>query len=57
MPFVVHLSSRAKRFLRSSSKDLYSRMIDKLKKLGDDPFPHDAKRVVGQREKGEGISS
>ncbi len=51
MNFEVHLSNRAKKFLRNSSKALRDRIINKLEKLADDPFPPDAKRVLGQKEK------
>ena len=51
MSFEVHLSSRAAKFLKNADKDLYNRIINKLKKLSEDPFPRDAKRVVRQEEK------
>ncbi len=51
MNLEVHLSSRAKGFLKRTDKELYGRIINKLKKLADDPFPQDSKRVIGQREK------
>ena len=51
MSFEVHLSSRAKRFLKRTDKYLYNRIINKLDKLTEDPFPHDAKRIIGQKEK------
>jgi len=49
--FEVHLSSKATKFLKNADKELYNRIINKLKKLSEDPFPQDAKRVVGQKEK------
>ena len=53
MSFEIILSSGAFRFLKSVKKDrdIYSRLIEKIKKLVDDPIPSDAKRVVGRKEK------
>ena len=51
MTFEVHLSSRAKGFLKRTDKELYNRIINKLNNLAEDPFPHDVKRVVGQKER------
>ncbi|MEW5759357.1 MAG: type II toxin-antitoxin system RelE/ParE family toxin [Candidatus Thermoplasmatota archaeon] len=51
MSFSVHLSSRANKFLKSINKELYNRIMNKIKNLADDPFPHDAKRIIGQKEK------
>ncbi len=51
MSFIVHLSRRANKFLESTDKELYNRVINKLKKLAEDPFPQDAKRIIGQKEK------
>ncbi len=45
------MSIKATKFLKNSDKRLYNRIINKLKKLSEDPFPQDAKRVVGQKEK------
>jgi len=49
--FEVHLSSKATKFLKNADKKLYDRIINKLKRLSEDPFPQDAKRVLGQKEK------
>jgi mRNA interferase RelE/StbE len=49
--FEIHLSSIANKFLKSADKELYNRIINKLKKLAEYPIPHDAKRVMGQTEK------
>ncbi|MCK4614136.1 MAG: hypothetical protein KAU14_04965 [Thermoplasmata archaeon] len=53
MSFEIILGSGAFRFLKSVKKDrdIYSRLIEKIKKLVDDPIPSDAKRVVGRKEK------
>ncbi|UCE38646.1 MAG: type II toxin-antitoxin system RelE/ParE family toxin [Thermoplasmata archaeon] len=51
MTFEVHLSSRAKRFLNKTDKELYNRIMNKLYNLAEDPFPHDVKRVIGQKER------
>ncbi len=49
--FKVYLSSHATRFLRKSQKKLRDRITKKIKNLSADPFPPDAKRVVGRKEK------
>ena len=49
--FKIYLSSQAKRFLRKSQKEVYDRIIEKIKGLSTDPFPPDTKRVVGRKEK------
>jgi mRNA interferase RelE/StbE len=47
----VQLGSHAKRFLRKAHKEVRDRIMERIKKLAADPFPSDAKRVVGRREK------
>lgn len=49
--FKVEFSSFAKKFLKKSSKELVSRIIDKIEKLLEDPFPSDVKRIVNRKEK------
>ena len=49
--FNIYLSSQAKRFLRKSQKNVYERIMKKIKSLSADPFPPDTKRVVGRKEK------
>jgi len=49
--FSIYLSSHAKRFLRKSQKKVYDRIMKKIKDLSIDPFPPDAKRVVGRKER------
>ena len=51
MNFEVHLSSRANKFLKKADKDLYNRIVSRLENLVQDPFPPDAKKVLGQKEK------
>ena len=51
MKFEIELSSRAYRFLKSIDKAIYNRIIKKLDGLSEDPFPPDAKRVTGRKEK------
>ena len=47
----VDLSSYAKRFLKRAEKQLASRIIERIEKLAENPFPQDVKRVVGRTEK------
>jgi mRNA interferase RelE/StbE len=51
LTFEVRLGSKAQQFLRTCDKELYERICAKLEKLGEEPFPHDMKRVVGAKEK------
>lgn len=51
MKFEIELSSRAYRFLKNIDKTIYDRIIKKLDGLSEDPFPPDAKRVTGRKEK------
>ncbi|MEK6852432.1 MAG: type II toxin-antitoxin system RelE/ParE family toxin [Nanoarchaeota archaeon] len=47
----MELASSAKRFLRKCDKVLYERIISRIKKLSEDLFPQDVKRVLGRKEK------
>ena len=49
--FSVDFSSQAKKFLKKTDKQLARRLIEKIEKLSEDPFPPDAKRVVNRKEK------
>ena len=47
----IELGNPAKRFLKKCDKNLYERLILKIKLLSNNPFPQDIKRVVGSKEK------
>ena len=47
----VILSSRSQKILKKVDKQLYQRLIKKIKDLANEPFPNDSKRVVGLKEK------
>ena len=49
--FEIELSSHAKRFLKKADEQLAKRIIEKIEKLGAEPFPTDVKKVVNQKEK------
>ena len=49
--FEIELSSHAKRFLKKADKQLAKRIIERIEKLGAEPFPTDVKRVVNRKEK------
>ena len=49
--FDVGFSSHAEKFLKKSDKQLASRIIERIEKLSQDPFPTDVKRVVNRKEK------
>ena len=51
MKFEIKLSNRAYRFLKNINKVVYDRIIKKIERLSEDPFPSDAKRVIGKDEK------
>ncbi len=47
----IELGNPAKRFLKKCDKNLYERLILKIKLLSNNTFPQDIKRVVGSKEK------
>lgn len=49
--FSIEFSSNAKKFLKKSDKQLVERIISKIDRLSEDPFPSDVKRIVNQKEK------
>ena len=51
MKFSIYLSSASQKFLRHTDKNTYNRILSKLKELSDDPFPPNAKRIIGRKEK------
>jgi len=49
--FAIELSSHAKRFLKKADKQISIRIVERIEKLAEDPFPSDVKRVVNRKEK------
>lgn len=49
--FIIEFSSQAKNFLKKSDRGLTLRIIERIEKLAEDPFPSDTKRVVNRKEK------
>jgi mRNA interferase RelE/StbE len=49
--FKLILSSHAQKFLKKSDKQIYQRIVRKVKELSKDPFPSDSKRVIGLKDK------
>ena len=47
----LSFSSHAKRFLKKIDKQLAERIIERIEKLGAEPFPTDVRRVVNRKEK------
>ena len=47
----IELGNPTKRFLRKCDKELYERLMAKIKLLALDSFPQDVKRVAGRKEK------
>lgn len=49
--FTIEFSSQAKHFLKKCDEELTLRIIERIEKLAQDPFPSDTKRVVNRKEK------
>jgi len=49
--FSVEFGSDAKKFLKKAERQIAERIIEKIRKLREDPFPSDVKRVVGKKDK------
>ena len=49
--FSVEFGSDAKKFLRKTEKDIAKRIIARIEKLKEEPFPQDVKRIVGKKDK------
>jgi len=47
----VEFGSLAKRFLKNCNKDLQERILAKIEKLRENPFPQEVKRVEGKKDK------
>lgn len=47
----VKFSSKSRKFLRKIDSVNWKRLVEKIESLRKDPFPSDAKRVVGRKEK------
>lgn len=49
--FQVLLGPSSRKFLKKCEKEVYDRVMKKVKELAINPFPADVKRVVGKEEK------
>jgi mRNA interferase RelE/StbE len=49
--FSVEFSSGAKKFLKKAEKKIVERIVKRIRKLREDPFPTDIKRVAGKKDK------
>jgi mRNA-degrading endonuclease RelE of RelBE toxin-antitoxin system len=47
----TEFSSQARKFLKKIDDINWKRLVQKIEKLRDDPFPSDVKRVVNRKEK------
>ena len=47
----VEFSNSSKKFLVKTEKEFCARIIEKIEKLSENPFPQDCKRVEGRKEK------
>ena len=49
--FSVEFGSDAKKFLKKAERKIAERIVKRIRKLREDPFPSDVKRVVGKKDK------
>ena len=49
--FSIDFSSSADKFIGKCDKPLAERLLSRIEKLSEDPFPKDVKRVVNMKEK------
>ena len=49
--YKIVLSKSSEKFIKNSEKILLSRILNKIEKLKENPFPSDCKRVEGQTGK------
>lgn len=47
----IRFSSISKKFLKKCDTELKNRLIEKIETLKEEPFPQDAVRVIGRKEK------
>ena len=47
----IELGNPTKRFLSKCHPELYERLVERIRLLATNPFPQDAKRVMGRKEK------
>ena len=47
----LEFSNNARKFLKNSEKDLSLRLIEVIKKLAENPYPANCKRIEGRLEK------
>ncbi len=51
MKFSIYLSTSSQKFLRKIDEINFKRILKKLEELSTNPFPPDAKRIIGRKEK------
>ena len=51
MVYEITLPNKSKKFFKNCDKELYQRLIYKIKELSNNPFPQDIKRVEGEKGK------
>ena len=49
--FKIVLSSVTQKFLKKCNKELYERLLKKIRSLSDEPYPSDSRRVIGRADK------
>jgi len=49
--FSIELSNFTKKYLRKADRELTQRLLARIEKLAENPFPSDVKRVVNREEK------
>lgn len=49
--FKIVLSSLSQKFLKKCDKELYERLLEKIRNLSEEPYASNSKRVVGRVDK------
>ncbi len=49
--FSVEFGSDAAKFLKNAEKEIVKRIVERIRKLREDPFPSDIVRVAGKKDK------
>jgi mRNA interferase RelE/StbE len=49
--YEIEVSDSSRKFLKKADKNLCERILEKIEKLAENPFPQDCKRVEGRKEK------
>lgn len=51
MRFELHFSTRESKYIKKVNKETQKRIISKLESLSENPYPADARKIIGRKEK------